>query len=111
MAKSLIILFVVYYAAINLTLFAMMGIDKAKAKRGLWRIPEPTLLTISVMGGALGGILGMYVFNHKKRKRTFRKVFFLSMIFHVFLMIMFYKAVAQGAAPSAVNDFLFTVIE
>ncbi len=52
MAKSFMMFFAVYYVVIGLILFAMMGIDKAKAKKGLWRIPEPTLLTISVMGGA-----------------------------------------------------------
>ena len=106
MAKTFMMFFAVYYVVI----FVMMGIDKAKAKNGSWRIPEPTLLTISVMGGALGGILGMYVFHHKTRKWTFRIVFFLSIVFHAFLMVTFYKAIASGAAPSAVNDFLFTVI-
>lgn len=110
MAKSFMMFFAVYYVVIGLILFAMMGIDKAKAKNGSWRIPEPTLLTISVMGGALGGILGMYVFHHKTRKWTFRIVFFLSIVFHAFLMVTFYKAIASGAALSAVNDFLFTVI-
>lgn len=53
-------------------LFAMMGIDKALAKRGAWRVPEKTLFLLALLGGALGGIIGMYFFRHKTRHTSFK---------------------------------------
>jgi uncharacterized membrane protein YsdA (DUF1294 family) len=47
-------------------LFAM-GIDKSKAKKHAWRIPERTLFLISLLGGSIGTWLGMYLFRHKTK--------------------------------------------
>jgi uncharacterized membrane protein YsdA (DUF1294 family) len=47
-------------------LFAM-GIDKSKAKKRAWRIPERTLFLISLLGGSVGTWLGMYLFRHKTK--------------------------------------------
>ena len=56
----------VYLAAINILAFAAMGIDKAKARAGKWRI------ALAALGGALGGTLGMRVFHHKTKHKEFR---------------------------------------
>jgi len=48
-----------------------MYADKQKAKKGLWRIPEKTLFLISILGGSLGAILGMYIFRHKTKHWKF----------------------------------------
>lgn len=56
-----------YLTAVNLTGFAVMGIDKRKAIRHLWRVRESTLFFIALIGGSLGSILGMHVFHHKTR--------------------------------------------
>lgn len=61
-----------YLAAINLALFAVMGIDKAAAKNRCRRVPERTLLALAVLGGSVGGIVGMLAFRHKTRKAPFR---------------------------------------
>ena len=61
----------IYLALINLVAFAAMGIDKAKAKRKAWRIPEATLLLLAVIGGSIGAILGMLLFRHKTRHAAF----------------------------------------
>ena len=58
----------VYLAAINILAFAAMGIDKAKARAGKWRIAEGTLFALA----ALGGTLGMRVFHHKTKHKEFR---------------------------------------
>lgn len=58
-------------AAVNVAAFAAMGIDKARAKAGAWRIPEATLFLLAVLGGSVGGILGMQMFHHKTRHKTF----------------------------------------
>ena len=62
----------VYLLAVNVLLFALMGIDKWKAKRGAWRIPEKTLFLTAALGGSVGGILGMKVFRHKTRHNSFK---------------------------------------
>lgn len=66
---SSIVLF--YLAGVNLVTFAAFGIDKWKAVRHRWRIPEATLLGLSLIGGALGGLAGMRLFRHKTRKARF----------------------------------------
>lgn len=56
----------------NLLAFALMGIDKAKAKAGAWRIPEKTLFLVTALFGGLGGTLGMNVFRHKTKHWYFK---------------------------------------
>lgn len=50
----------------------LMGIDKWKAKRGMWRISEKTLFLVALFGGALGSTIGMHVFHHKTRHWYFK---------------------------------------
>ena len=52
--------------------FALMGVDKWKARRDAWRIPEATLWAFALLGGALGGTFAMQVFHHKTRHWYFR---------------------------------------
>ena len=60
-----------YLVVMSLLTFAAYGMDKRKAKKGQWRIPEKTLLLLAVLGGSLGALLGMYVFHHKTQKTKF----------------------------------------
>ena len=62
----------VYLLAVNVLLFALMGIDKYKAVHGKWRIREATLFLLAAVGGSAGGILGMRDFHHKTLHRSFR---------------------------------------
>ncbi len=64
---KVIIAIIVYLLIINVVGFAVMGIDKWKAKHRAWRIPEHTLFTIAIIGGSLGTIIGMYTFRHKTK--------------------------------------------
>ena len=59
-------------AVMSAFLFVLMGLDKTKARRGRWRISEKTLFVFALLGGALGGTAGMFVFRHKTKHRTFR---------------------------------------
>ena len=61
-----------WLALINLVGFALMGIDKWKARRGAWRIPEKTLFLTALLGGTVGAIAGMRCFRHKTRHGQFR---------------------------------------
>jgi len=62
----------VYLIAINLLGFALMGDDKARAKRKKRRIPERRLFLAAFFGGALGVLLGMNRFRHKTLHTSFR---------------------------------------
>lgn len=63
--------FVIYLLGINILTFLFFGADKWKARRGKWRIPEGTLIGMSIAGGSIGALLGMYLFRHKTKKRKF----------------------------------------
>lgn len=63
--------FVIYLLAVNLAEFLLFGMDKRKAIRGEWRVPESTLLSLAVFGGAIGGMIGMRVFHHKTKHPKF----------------------------------------
>lgn len=61
-----------YLLAINIVAFIAFGVDKYKAKRDKWRIPESTLLTMAVLGGSIGALAGMRVWRHKTLHDKFR---------------------------------------
>lgn len=63
--------FFIYLIVINILNFLIFGIDKWKARRGKWRIPEGTLIWMSIIGGSIGALMGMYLFRHKTQKRKF----------------------------------------
>ncbi len=66
-----IIVLIIYFIGTNLTGFFLMGIDKRKAIKGAFRIPEATLFIVALIGGSAGSIAGMYVFHHKTRHPAF----------------------------------------
>lgn len=78
---------VLYLIVINLIGFFAMWIDKAKAKRGSWRIPENTLFAITFLGGGFGTIAGMYKFRHKTKKLRFTICFPVILITEIVLVI------------------------
>ncbi len=55
----------------NLFVFCVYGLDKYKAKKDKWRVPEKTLLLLALLMGAPGALLGMRVFHHKTKHRLF----------------------------------------
>ena len=61
----------IYLLTVNALAFLLMLIDKQKAKKHLWRIPEATLMLSAAIGGSIGALLGMYTFRHKTRKPKF----------------------------------------
>lgn len=78
---------VIYLLIMNLFTFLIMGIDKKKAKKGSWRVPEKTLFTLVALGGGIGGIAGMYVFRHKTKKMRFIIGFPLIIIMQIAVII------------------------
>lgn len=65
-------LILIYLLAINVFAFFLYGIDKWKAKRSKWRIPEMTLMSIAVIGGSVGAWIGMKVWHHKTMHKKFK---------------------------------------
>ena len=64
-------LLVLYLLIINAAGFLLMLVDKFKARKNLWRIPEATLLTVAALGGSIGSLLGMYLVRHKTKHLKF----------------------------------------
>ena len=62
----------IYLLFVNLWAFALMGIDKRRAKKDVWRVKEKTLFLPVLLGGGVGGILGMKMFRHKTKHWYFR---------------------------------------
>ncbi len=61
----------IYLSVINIITFIVYGMDKARAIKERWRIPESTLMGLCFAGGSLGAILAMYGFRHKTQKKKF----------------------------------------
>ncbi len=56
-----------YVVIVNLVSLIVMGVDKRKAQKRAFRIPEATLFVLAIIGGSLGSIIGMHLFHHKTR--------------------------------------------
>ncbi len=61
----------IYIILINLIAFVVFGIDKRKARKEQWRVPESTLFILAIIGGSIGALLGMLAFRHKTKHRKF----------------------------------------
>ena len=83
----------IYLAVINIIGFMSMGIDKAKAKKGAWRVPEKTLFLFPLLGGGLGSWIGMYIFHHKTKHWYFvigiPAIFFIELGIATYILIKF----------------------
>lgn len=79
----------IYLMIINLIAFLAMGVDKRKAVKHKWRIPEKTLMMFSVLGGSLGMFIGMQLFRHKTKHTLFvvgvPLVFIIETIVYIYL--------------------------
>lgn len=62
----------IYLLVINVITILIYGDDKARARRGKWRISEATLLFLALIGGSIGALLGMYFFHHKTKHLKFK---------------------------------------
>lgn len=85
---------ILYVLIINLIGFLIMGLDKFKAKKGFWRTPEKTIFTITLLGGGIGTVTGMYLFRHKTKKMKFiigLPTILISEIVLIIYFVFFYK--------------------
>ena len=81
---------IVYLILINLIGFAAMALDKRRAIRHKWRIPERTLFLIALLFGSIGVLTGMYVFRHKT-KHWYFAVFFPALAILQFALLVYFK--------------------
>ena len=79
---------VIYLVVINVVTFFMYGIDKWKAKKSRWRIPEATLLLMAVIGGSIGAWLGMKTWHHKTLHKKFRYGIPIILIAQIVLLLL-----------------------
>jgi uncharacterized membrane protein YsdA (DUF1294 family) len=87
--KSILFL-TIYIVFINILGFALMGIDKRKAQRGAFRIPEATLFAVALIGGSLGSIIGMQTFRHKTKHWYFKFGMPIIFIVQIALLLLLY---------------------
>lgn len=80
----------IYILVLSVVTFFTYGNDKKRAKARQWRIKEHTLLSMSFLGGALGGLIAMYQLRHKNRKWYFNVVNISGLILHIVLLIIFF---------------------
>ena len=79
-----------YLLIVNAVAYLLMLVDKQKARKKLWRIPESTLLLSAAIGGSIGSLAGMYTFRHKTKHLKFTlgvPAILIAQIVIVFLLI------------------------
>lgn len=93
MEHIMIVLAAGYLLIMSLTGYLLMGIDKKRAIRRQWRIPERTLLLIAFLGGGMGSFLGMFTFRHKTKHVKFTILLPIAAILYAYLCyrLLIYK--------------------
>lgn len=86
MLEKIVLLYVLF---INVAAFVMFGVDKKRAIRDQWRIPEKTLLLVSFFGGSFGAFAGMKKFHHKTKHWQFMLGVPACMLLHVGLAVAY----------------------
>lgn len=87
------ILLLYYLIGINAITFFIYGLDKLKAKKGKWRIPEMTLILLAIAGGSIGAWLGMKVWHHKTIHKKFKYGIPLIIMLQITLCIYLLKPI------------------
>lgn len=80
----------IYLVLINAYAFLFMLIDKRKAIKNKWRIPEKHLLGVCAIGGSFGGLLGMYTFRHKTKHPLFTIGIPVMLIMNVICLVLLF---------------------
>lgn len=83
----------IYLIGMNLAGLFLMGLDKRRARRHMWRIPEKTLFLVSLAGGSAGALCGMYMFRHKTKHWYFVIGFPAILLFQIILGGWLYRLI------------------
>lgn len=84
-----------YLLAVNVLTFIVYGVDKWKARRGHWRVPEATLMGLAALGGSVGAWLAMQLFRHKTQKKKFRYGVPALFVLQVAAVVLFLNMILQ----------------
>lgn len=84
-----------YLITINVLTFIVYGVDKWKAHRGRWRVPEATLLGLTALGGSVGAWLAMQLFRHKTQKKKFRYGVPAILVLQLVALLLFLSMLTQ----------------
>lgn len=87
---QILTLAIIYLTVINVITFFVYGIDKFKAKRAKWRIPEASLLLLAFIGGSIGAWLGMNVWHHKTLHKKFKYGIPFILLVHIAVAVFLY---------------------
>ena len=104
MEKTLLIYYVII---INFLGLLLMGIDKRKAVKNHWRIPERTLFVVSLLGGSIGSFVGMYLFRHKTKHLRFTigiPVILVLQILAVLFLSLYQKEQMESPSTAVSNE-------
>ena len=80
---------VLLYVAVSLITFITYAVDKSKSLNSEWRIPEVTLHMLALTGGWPGAIIAQQTLRHKSTKKSFRSMFFITVLFNISLLAFF----------------------
>lgn len=93
MSDVLIKTLLIYLAVINVSTFFVSWFDKRAAVADRQRVPESTLIWLSLAGGSLGMLFSMKLFRHKTQKYKFSigvpVMFILQIALAVYLSVRF----------------------
>ncbi len=82
--------YLIYFLlGINFITYLLFGLDKVKARKNKWRIPEKYLFLFTFLGGSLGAILAMKQFHHKTQKSEFKNVIFIIILVQIAILTFF----------------------
>ena len=82
-----------FMLVMSVVLFALMGADKRFARHEMRRVPEKKLFLFALLGGAPGGLLGMYAFRHKTKHWYFWAVNIIGVLLHIGVIVIVFKNV------------------
>ena len=88
MKETILIVAAIVLVVMNVVAFLLMSVDKQRAKRGAWRIPEKTLFLATGLFGGLGGTLGMFLLRHKTKHWYFRYGFPAMLAVQIVLLVV-----------------------
>ena len=84
------------YLITSLTCFVAYAIDKSAARNGSWRTPERSLLLLGLVGGWPGALLAQQWLRHKTAKRSFRQMFWVTVVANIIGFLWLSSRLAAG---------------
>ena len=97
------------YLFSSLSNYLVYAIDKRAAKKQKQRVAENTLHILSILSGWPGAILAQQWLRHKTQKKSFRRLFWTTVLFNCGLLFWLHTetgAIVLHALMSALNHFV-----